>query len=136
MSSSRSTRPTQKGDLGFKLKLVKSDDVGDESKAPAAAAQVLQDSSVIGVIGPAFSGPTKATAKTYGDANMGLISPSATNPDLTSQGFTTFHRVVPADNVEGVAGRRLAGQEGQEGLRHRRPERLRQGRRRRGPRPS
>jgi branched-chain amino acid transport system substrate-binding protein len=91
-----------KGDLGFKLKLVKSDDVGDESKAPAAAAQVLQDSSVIGVVGPAFSGPTKATAKTYGDANMGLISPSATNPDLTKQGFTAFHRVVPADNVEGV----------------------------------
>ena len=91
-----------KGDLGFKLKLVKSDDVGDESKAPAAAAQVLQDSSVVGVVGPAFSGPTKATAKTYGDANMGLISPSATNPDLTKQGFTAFHRVVPADNVEGV----------------------------------
>jgi len=89
-------------DLGFKLKLVKSDDVGDESKAPAAAAQVLQDSSVVGVIGPAFSGPTKATGKTYADANMGLISPSATNPDLTSQGFTTFHRVVPADNVEGL----------------------------------
>jgi branched-chain amino acid transport system substrate-binding protein len=89
-------------DLGFKLKLVKSDDVGDESKAPAAAAQVLQDSSVVGVIGPAFSGPTKATGKTYADAKMGLISPSATNPDLTSQGFTTFHRVVPADNVEGL----------------------------------
>jgi branched-chain amino acid transport system substrate-binding protein len=91
-----------KGDLGFKLKLVKSDDVGDESKAPAAAAQVLQDSSVVGVVGPAFSGPTKATAKAYGDANMGLISPSATEPDLTSLGFTAFHRIVPADSVEGV----------------------------------
>ncbi|MCW2847562.1 MAG: branched-chain amino acid transporter substrate-binding protein [Marmoricola sp.] len=90
------------GDLGFKLKLLKADDIGDQSKAPAAAAQVLQDSTVVGVIGPAFSGPTKAVAKTYGDANMGLISPSATNPDLTSQGFTTFHRVVPADNIEGV----------------------------------
>jgi branched-chain amino acid transport system substrate-binding protein len=91
-----------KGDLGFKVKLVKSDDVGDQSKAPAAAAQVLQDSSVVGVVGPAFSGPTKATAKSYGDAHMGLISPSATEPDLTSQGFTAFHRIVPADSVEGV----------------------------------
>ena len=63
---------------------------------------MLQDSSVVGVVGPAFSGPTKAVAKTYADANVGLISPSATNPDLTKQGFATFHRVVPADNVEGV----------------------------------
>jgi branched-chain amino acid transport system substrate-binding protein len=88
--------------LGFKLKLLKADDIGDQSKAPSAAAQVLQDSTVVGVVGPAFSGPTKAVAKTYGDANVGLISPSATNPDLTKQGFTTFHRVVPADNIEGV----------------------------------
>lgn len=92
----------ESGDLGFKLKLLKADDIGDQSKAPSAAAQVLQDSTVVGVVGPAFSGPTKAVAKTYGDANVGLISPSATNPDLSAQGFTTFHRIVPADNVEGV----------------------------------
>jgi branched-chain amino acid transport system substrate-binding protein len=90
------------GDLDFKLKLLKADDLGDQAKAPSAAQQVLQDSTVIGVVGPAFSGPTKAVGKTYADANMGLISPSATNPDLTAQGFTTFHRVVPADNIEGV----------------------------------
>lgn len=92
----------ESGDLDFKLKLLKADDIGDQSKAPSAAQQVLQDSSVVGVVGPAFSGPTKAVGKTYGDANVGLISPSATNPDLTAQGFTTFHRIVPADNVEGV----------------------------------
>jgi branched-chain amino acid transport system substrate-binding protein len=32
-----------------------------------------------------------------------LISPSATNADLTKSGFTTFHRVVPTDGVEGKA---------------------------------
>ena len=90
------------GDLGFTLKLLKADDVGDPSKAPAAAAQALQDSTVVGVIGPAFSGATKAVAKTYADSSVGLISPSATNPDLTSQGFTTFHRIVPSDTVEGI----------------------------------
>lgn len=91
-----------KGDLGFKLKLLKADDVGDQSKAPSAAAQVIQDSTVVGVIGPAFSGPTKAVAKTYGDKNIGMITASATNPDLSQQGFKTFHRIVPADNVEGL----------------------------------
>src|SRR4051794_41729075 len=38
----------EKGDLGFKLKLIRADDVGDPAKAPSAAAQVIQDSSVMG----------------------------------------------------------------------------------------
>lgn len=92
---------TAKGDLGFKLSVVKSDDGGTADKAPAAAAALLQDNSIIGVVGPIFSGPTSATGKTYAAANMGLISPSATNATLTSSGFTTFHRIVPTDGVEG-----------------------------------
>ncbi|HEX8093654.1 branched-chain amino acid ABC transporter substrate-binding protein [Jatrophihabitans sp.] len=91
-----------KGDLGFKLVLVESDDGGDAAKAPAAAAKLLQDPAILGVIGPAFSGPTSATGKTYAAANMGMISGSATNATLTSSGFTTFHRVVPTDGVEGT----------------------------------
>jgi branched-chain amino acid transport system substrate-binding protein len=91
-----------KGDLGFKLVMVESDDVGTSDKAPAAAAKLLQDPAVLGVMGPAFSGPTAATGKTFAAANMGLISGSATNATLTSSGFTTFHRVVPTDGVEGT----------------------------------
>jgi branched-chain amino acid transport system substrate-binding protein len=90
-----------KGDLGFKLEVVKSDDGGTADKAPAAAAALIQDAAIIGVIGPIFSGPTSATGKTYAAASMGLISPSATNATLTSSGFTTFHRIVPTDGVEG-----------------------------------
>ncbi len=92
----------EKGDLGFKLEMVESDDVGTADKAPAAAAKLLQDPDILGVVGPAFSGPTSATGKTYAAANMGLISGSATNATLTSSGFTTFHRVVPTDGVEGT----------------------------------
>jgi branched-chain amino acid transport system substrate-binding protein len=91
-----------KSDLGFKVVLVESDDAGDAAKAPAAAAKLLQDPAILGVIGPAFSGPTSATGKTYAAANMGMISGSATNATLTSSGFTTFHRVVPTDGVEGT----------------------------------
>jgi branched-chain amino acid transport system substrate-binding protein len=91
-----------KNDLGFKLAVVKSDDGGTADKAPAAAAALIQDPGVVGVIGPIFSGPTSATGKTYAAANMGLISPSATNETLTSSGFTTFHRIVPTDGVEGA----------------------------------
>ncbi len=90
-----------KSDLGFKLEVVKSDDGGSADKAPAAAAALIQDQGIVGVIGPIFSGPTSATGKDYAAANLGLISPSATNASLTSSGFTTFHRIVPTDGVEG-----------------------------------
>ncbi len=83
------------------MTLVKSDDVGDPSKAPAAATTLQQDPAILGVIGPAFSGATKAVGASYDAADLVLISPSATNPTLTSLGFTSFHRVVPTDVVEG-----------------------------------
>ncbi len=77
-SSSASTRSTacelaieqanKDSSLGFKLKLLKADDGGVPEKAPAAAAQVLQDSTVMGVVGPSFSGASQAVGKKYGDA--------------------------------------------------------------------
>jgi branched-chain amino acid transport system substrate-binding protein len=88
------------GKLPFKLVVVRSDDGGTADKSPAAAAALLQDNAVVGVVGPIFSGPTKAVGTTYAQAGMALISPSATNPTLTSSGFTTFHRVAPPDSVE------------------------------------
>jgi branched-chain amino acid transport system substrate-binding protein len=90
------------GKLPFKLEVVRSDDGGTPDKAPAAASALLQDNAIVGVIGPIFSGPTKAVGTTYAQAGMALISPSATNPTLTSAGFSTFHRIVPPDSVEGV----------------------------------
>jgi branched-chain amino acid transport system substrate-binding protein len=91
-----------KGNLGYTLKLLKADDQGDPSKAPAASAQVLQDTTVVGVIGPSFSGATKAVGDAYGAAGLAVITPSATNPTLSTLGFKTFHRIVPSDNVEGI----------------------------------
>jgi len=90
---------------GFQVTLLKSDDVGDPAKAPAAATTIQQDPAVMGVVGPSFSGATKAVGASYDAANLVLISPSATNPTLTSQGFKSFHRVVPPDSLEG----KLAG---------------------------
>ena len=93
----------QSGDLGFKLKLLKADDVGDPAKAPAAAAQVIQDSSVMGVVGPSFSGASQAVGKKYGDAGIAIVNPSASNGELQDQGFATWHRVMPNDYAEGPA---------------------------------
>ena len=89
--------------LCFQLAVLQSDDGGTAAGAPAAAAALLQDTGVVGVIGPAFSGATAAVGAKYSEASMPLISPSATNATLTSQGFKTFHRIVPTDGIEGKA---------------------------------
>jgi branched-chain amino acid transport system substrate-binding protein len=90
--------------LGFQVKLVKADDQGDPAKSPTAATQLTQDANLFGVIGPSFSGSTLAVGKIYGAAGLAMITPSATNATLQSQGFQTFHRIVPNDNVEGSQG--------------------------------
>ena len=90
--------------LGFKITLVKQDDQGDPAKAPAAAAALQQDPAMLGVIGPSFSGATKAVGPSYDAAGLTIITPSATNPTLSTLGFKTFHRIVPSDNVEGTQG--------------------------------
>jgi branched-chain amino acid transport system substrate-binding protein len=100
------------GNLGFKLELLKADDQGSPEQAPTAAAQVLQDNAVLGVVGPAFSGATKAVGATYSQAGIAFITPSATNPTLSQQGFTTFHRIVPSDNVEGTQAADLFAKKG------------------------
>ncbi len=92
----------KKGDLGFELKFTNSDDVGDPAQAPTAAQKLIDDKSVIAVVGPAFSGATKASEPLFSEANLASVSPSATNPTLTSQGFKTFFRVVPPDDAQGA----------------------------------
>jgi branched-chain amino acid transport system substrate-binding protein len=89
--------------LGFKLKMIKADDGGTPEKAPAAAAQVLQDDTVMGVVGPSFSGASQAVGKKYGDAGLAIVNPSASNGELQDQGFQTWHRVMPNDFAEGPA---------------------------------
>jgi branched-chain amino acid transport system substrate-binding protein len=89
------------GDLDFTLEYAEADDVGSPDTAPPAAAKLIQDESVVAVVGPSFSGATKAVAKNYADANLAIVSPSATNTTLTEQGFSTFFRVVPPDSAQG-----------------------------------
>lgn len=91
-----------KGDLGFNLKFVDSDDVGDPAQSPAAAQKLIDDASVVAVVGPAFSGATNAAEPHFSDANLISVSPSATRADLTSNGFTSFVRVVTGDNIQGT----------------------------------
>jgi len=85
------------GGKKVKLELVPEDDAGDP-KQGTAVAQKLVDSKVVGVIGHLNSGTSIPASKIYSDAGIPQISPSATNPKFTRQGFKTTFRVV-ADDV-------------------------------------
>jgi ABC-type branched-chain amino acid transport systems, periplasmic component len=91
----------ESGTLPFTLKYTSSDDEGAPDKAPAAAQKLIDDKNVVAVVGPPFSGTTKAAEPALSDAGLLSISPSATNPTLTSEGFKTFFRVVPPDDAQG-----------------------------------
>lgn len=94
-----------KGDLPFTLKVAEADDQGDPAKGPTAAQQLIGDSSVMGVVGPTFSGATKAAQPLFTQANLASVSASATNSSLTdpANGFKTFFRIVPPDSAQGTA---------------------------------
>jgi branched-chain amino acid transport system substrate-binding protein len=88
-----------------KFELLAEDDAADP-KQGTAAAQKLVDSKVQGVVGHLNSGTTIPASKIYSDAGIPQISPSATNPKYTRQGYKTTFRVVADDvHLGGTLGR-------------------------------
>ena len=80
--------------------LVSEDDAADP-KTGTIVAQKFADLKVSGVIGHLNSGTTIPASRIYSDAGIPQISPSATNPKYTHQGFKTAFRVIPNDSQQG-----------------------------------
>lgn len=81
----------------------KFDSEGDPAKAPALAQKAVQDKKLVGIVGPAFSGESKAANPIFNSAGLNIISASATNPALSQQGWKVFHRVLGNDATQGPA---------------------------------
>ncbi len=93
------------GGKKVKLELLAEDDAGDP-KQGTAVANKLVDAKVNGVVGHLNSGTSIPASKIYSDAGIPQISPSATNPKFTRQGFKTTFRVVADDvHLGGTLGR-------------------------------
>ena len=84
-----------------KLELVAEDDAADP-KQGTAAAQKLCDAKVAGVVGHLNSGTTIPASAVYNQCGIPHITPSATNPKLTTQGFKTTFRLLANDNALGA----------------------------------
>ena len=86
-----------------KVTLVSFDSQGDPSIAPGLAQKAVSDKKLVGIVGPAFSGESKAADPIFEQAGLNIISASATNPGLSENGWKTFHRVLGNDATQGPA---------------------------------
>lgn len=97
-----------KANPGCQVKFKKFDTEGDPTKATGPATQATKEKDIIGVIGLPFSGESQATGNIFEQAGLVHITPSATNPELTKNHWTTFFRALGNDNVQGPAVASLA----------------------------
>ena len=87
---------------GPRIALKEFDTAGDPAQAATIKDRFIGDDQVIGIVGPAFSGESKAIIPDIANAGLVMISPSATNKDLPTivANNATFHRVIGDDALQ------------------------------------
>lgn len=86
---------------GFSIELVVQDTQGTPEQGASVANLLSADAQVAAVVGHTFSGSTEAAIPIYERAGIVMMSPSATNPDLTKLGSMVFNRVAFHDEMQG-----------------------------------
>ena len=88
------------GVLGRAVELLVEDDVCKPEVATNTATKLVSH-NVHAVIGHICSGATKAALGIYKDAKLVVVSPSATNPELTQSGqYPNFYRTIASDDAQ------------------------------------
>lgn len=88
------------------INLIQVDDQGDPAIAQPIAAKTSASTGILGIIGPAYSGATRVSIQSWTSASLAAISPSATNPAITTilpPGTSTFFRVAPVDYIDAIS---------------------------------
>jgi branched-chain amino acid transport system substrate-binding protein len=83
----------------IRLELDAQDDGGDP-RLGTQVAQRLVDDGVVAVVGHLNSGVSIVASRIYHDAQIAQISPNATNPQFTLQGYNTTYRLVATDALQ------------------------------------
>ncbi len=84
-----------------KIELKEYDSQGKPEQATVLVPQAIGQDKITGLIGPAFSGESKAVGAQLDEAGIPSISASATNPQLAQNGWKYWHRVVANDDDQG-----------------------------------
>jgi branched-chain amino acid transport system substrate-binding protein len=88
------------GLLGKKIELLVQDDQCKTEVAVSVATKLITNNADV-VLGHICSGPCKATLPIYQNEGVILISPSATNTDLTKSGkYNNFFRTIAPDDAQ------------------------------------
>ncbi|MCK0509982.1 branched-chain amino acid ABC transporter substrate-binding protein [Aromatoleum buckelii] len=83
-----------------RFELLGEDDQADP-RTGTTVAQRLVDADVKGVVGHLNSGTTIPASRIYNQAGVPMVSPSATNPTLTRQGYPGVFRTIANDVQQG-----------------------------------
>lgn len=105
MSRAMELAVTDAGEFeGFSFELLAEDDLASAEGAAAVANKLITDPTFAAMAGHAFSGASAAAMVIYDAAGVPMLSPSATNPDLTKAGTAVFNRnaFTDAQQAEGA----------------------------------
>jgi branched-chain amino acid transport system substrate-binding protein len=83
--------------------LVRADTGGTPDTATGPVTALINNPQVLGLVGLPFSGESRAVGPALNAAGIVNITPSATNPGLTQNGWTNFFRGLGNDAVQGPA---------------------------------
>lgn len=86
-----------------KIELIEYDSQGTPEQAVPLVNRAITQDKIIGLVGPTFSGESKAADPVLEQAKIPNISASATNPGLADFGRKYFHRVLASDAFQGPA---------------------------------
>lgn len=96
------------GLLGYKIKVVMLDDEANSDVAATVAQKVKEaverGDKVLGVIGHPNSGQTAAAMDIYKDLPIIVITPTASEVNLTKVGYRNFFRINANNDVQATAG--------------------------------
>jgi len=86
---------------GWTFALDAQDDGGTAEGGAAVANKFVADPAIVAVAGHIFSGATAAAIPIYEKVGIPMLSPSATNPALTTTGSKVFNRIAFTDLNQG-----------------------------------
>jgi branched-chain amino acid transport system substrate-binding protein len=83
------------------ITVAEADTQGSGDQAPPVVQNVISDPNTVAVLGPAFSGESLASGDSYEQAAIPFVTQSATNAELSKQGWTYWYRTVAGDILQG-----------------------------------
>jgi branched-chain amino acid transport system substrate-binding protein len=90
------------GIKGFEVEFIVEDDSCSSDEAALVANRIVSNPEIVAVIGPICSGSTVVASELFEEANIVMVTPSATADEVTARGLAVVNRTAPLDSIQGV----------------------------------